>query len=230
MTQQVNCIIVAAGNGRRFGAPTPKQFCDLAGRPLLMTTVERLRAALPDARMLLILNESWVERWLEMCREHSFASPEIVAGGDTRIRSVANALNAISDSGDSVTLVHDGARPLVNPTVVDAVVKAIVNDNAQGAIPCVPLTDSIRHISADGTSHAADRSSFRAVQTPQAFPTALLKQAYALPATPQMTDDASVMESAGFTDIRIVDGDPRTLKITHPTDLILAQQILSHDS
>lgn len=230
MTRQVNCIIVAAGSGRRFGAPTPKQFCDLAGRPLLMTTVERLRFALPDARMLLILNESWVGRWLEMCREHSFASPEIVTGGDTRLQSVANALNAIGDSGDSVTLVHDGARPLVSPAVVDAVVNAIVNDNAQGAIPCVPLTDSIRQIAPDGTSHAADRSLFRAVQTPQAFPTALLKQAYALPSTPRMTDDASVMEGAGFTDIRIVDGDPRTLKITHPADLILAEQLLSHDS
>ncbi len=229
MTRQINCIIVAAGSGLRFGSRKPKQFCDLAGRPLLMTTVERMRKALPDARLLLILNPLWVEPWLQMCREHSFSSPEIIHGGKSRLQSVVNALNAIHDSEDSISMVHDGARPLVNPRVVNAVVAAVAY-GAQGAIPCIPLTDSIRQIASDGTSRAADRTAFRAVQTPQAFPTALLKQAYSMPLTPQMTDDASVMEAAGYTDIRIIDGDPQTIKITHASDLTLAEQLMRHDS
>lgn len=224
--QPTTCvIIVAAGKGSRFGATLPKQFCDLRGRPVLMTTIERIRAALPTADILLVINASHEEMWIGMCRQHGFITPRIVYGGATRWASVGNALSQISPSEIQTILVHDGARPLVSPNVVDRLITAI-NDGAHGAVPCIPVVDSMRRVNADGGSEAVDRTRYRAVQTPQIFRSDMLKKAYEQPYTPRMTDDASVMENAGYNDLRLVEGDPATIKITRPTDLTLVERLI----
>lgn len=195
----------------------PKQFCDLDGRPVLMTTIERMRMALPDAKLLLVLSCDWVEAWKQMCHELAFQSPEIVMGGETRWQSVRNAIEMVSES-ESI-LVHDGARPLVYVHVIEALMSAL-ESGAEGAIPGVALSDSIRQLDEDGSSHAVDRSRYRAVQTPQAFPAEKLIAAYKdYQYEPWLTDDASVMEHAGYSDIRIAEGDYRTMKITMPADI-----------
>lgn len=224
----IRFIIVAAGSGSRFGHDLPKQFHLLGGRPVLMTTIERVREAAPHSSIMLVLSREHEDLWQSLCREHSFDSPVIVYGGATRWESVRNALQAITDCTDNeIVMVHDGARPLLHASVVRALERKI-QSGADGAIPAVPVTDSLRVITPEGGSESVFRSDFRAVQTPQAFPLRLLRQAYDCPYSPLMTDDASVVEAAGLRDIRLVEGSPDTLKITRPADLAAAEYILSH--
>lgn len=217
-------IVVAAGSGTRFGAPLPKQFCDLNGRPLLMTTIERLRFAMSQAEILLVLSSECVEMWREMCAACHFLSPAIVEGGATRWHSVSNALKALPDGTDIVT-VHDGARPIVTKSVVAAVVRA-VELGAHGAIPVVPVTDSLRMLDEDGSSHSVNRAAMRAVQTPQGFRADELVKAYSSGYRPEFTDDASVMEYAGFAPLELVEGNAANIKVTHPFDLATAAMLL----
>ena len=216
-------IIVAAGSGSRFGAMLPKQFCDLGGRPLLMTTIERMRIADPDADIILVLSGDMIEPWREMCRDHNFESPaHIVEGGASRAESVRNAITRIDYTTAGRIGVHDGARPVVTSDLINRLDSAI-GDGAHGAIPAIAVTDSLRVMDpTDGSSSAVDRSVYRAVQTPQFFNGQLLIEAYDRCFTPAATDDASLMESAGFGDLRLVEGSPRNIKVTNPGDIEIA--------
>lgn len=225
----VYVIVVAAGRGTRFGAPIPKQFCLLGGRPVLMTTIERLRHARPDAEMVLVLSAESVEYWQEQCRRYGFDGPKIVEGGATRWESVRNALEAMDTGSGDIVMIHDGARPLVMKSVVDALVDT-VEASGRGAVPVVPVSDSMRIVSSAGVSEAVDRSRFRLVQTPQAFPAAMVKEAYQRPYSALFTDDASVVEAAFGIPVELVDGNPATLKITHSADLAAVEHLLSTDS
>ncbi len=126
-----------------------------------------------------------------------------MAGGSTRWESVKNAVDAYGADADIIT-VHDGARPLVGRRVVEAVVAAVAS-GAKGAVLMVALSDSIRHVGADGSSKAVDRAAYVAVQTPQGFSGMEFRQAYGMPYSPAFTDDASVMEAAGY-DVSLVEG------------------------
>lgn len=215
-------IVVAAGSGSRFGSSLPKQFCEFAdGRPVLMTTIDRL-AATATGEIVLVLSEGMVPLWREMCVEHGFTSPRVVNGGATRWESVRNALGTVGDDVDVVT-VHDGARPLVSREVVANVLGPMTDDESiDGTIPVVDVTDSLRE-DCDGGHRAVDRSRYRAVQTPQAFRADRLRTAYRLPYETTFTDDASVMEAAGFKRLKLVGGSSRNIKITRPEDLEIAR-------
>lgn len=225
----VTAIIVAGGTGSRFGADIPKQYCLLEGRPVLMHAIDAMRRALPGARLAVVISREMESLWHELCEEHRFDSPQIVYGGATRWESVANALSALGITGDTdgIVAIHDGARPLPSPDMTRRVID--VASRHHGAIPATAVTDSLRVIDpATGTSHPVDRSLYRAVQTPQAFPAKLLADAYHLPYNPAFTDDASVMMAAGYGDIALVEGDPCNIKITHPADIEIAAIMRSH--
>lgn len=218
-------VIVAAGSGSRFGGNLPKQFCPLAGRPVLMHTVDRLREALPDAEMVLVVSHAMTGYWQELCAAHAYASPRIVTGGATRSDSVRNAV--LSLNGDyNVIMVHDGARPLVPAECVRAVESAMADSAVDGAIPAVPVTDSLRFVGNDGASVAVDRASYRAVQTPQAFRAGKLRAAYAT-VSESFSDDASLMESLGHSNFVLTPGAPENIKITNPADLAIAETLLA---
>lgn len=217
-TENITVIIVGAGTGSRFGASRPKQYCDYGGRPLLMTSVERVREALPGARIVLVLARDWVEAWNEMCMAHGFDSPEIVTGGATRWQSVRNAIDSLPADYSGVIMVHDAARPLLSRTVAERLLSAI-ESGASGAVPVLEMADSIRRRLPEGASEAVDRSLFVRIQTPQAFDAAKLRQAYSLPYNSTMTDDASVMEAAGFGAPALVAGDEALMKVTSPGDM-----------
>lgn len=230
---RIFCIIVAAGTGSRFGADLPKQFCDLNGLPVVMHTINRLRASLPSgSELLLVISDQMRSLWDELCRRHAFESPRLVSGGATRWQSVANALSVLPDddaTADRVVMVHDAARPFVTKEVVDRLAEAVTVGGGDGAVPAVAVTDSMRILGNDSTSSAVDRSRYRAVQTPQAFKLSTLKKAYLTSYSPAMTDDASVCEAAGMTAITMVEGDHRTLKITHPADMATVTYYMSED-
>ena len=130
-----------------------------------------------------------------------------------------NALTSIpAISSKDIVLVHDAARPLMTTQVAERLIAAL-DSGFDGAVPAVHVVDSIREIQQDGSSVAVDRSKYRAVQTPQAFLLEDLRQAYELPFSPLMTDDASVMEAYGRTNVALVEGENSLMKITRPGDM-----------
>lgn len=217
-------VIVAAGSGRRFGSALPKQFCLLAGRPVLMHTIERLRRALPEAGMTLVISGDMRELWQQLCSEHGFQSPAIVDGGASRSASVRNAVLSLQGVPD-VVLVHDGARPLVSPACVREAAEA-VSAGVDGAIPAVSVTDSLRRMMPDGGSEAVDRGLYRAVQTPQAFDGTKLAEAYRS-CDGDFSDDASIMQHCGHTNIVLTRGESSNIKITNPIDLEIAELLMA---
>ena len=219
----VNIIIVAAGSGLRYGAPLPKQFCLLAGKPVVMHTIERLRELLPHCRMKLVISRDMSDYWMNLCEEYTFESPEVVFGGSSRWASVRNAVTTLTDENDSITMIHDAVRPVVDSATLQGLTEAMSSDDIDGAIPVTPVTDTLREVFSNGTSASIDRSRFRAVQTPQAFRTSKLKVAYHLPYKQSFTDDASVMEAAGFGRLKMTSGSPHNIKITNPGDIAVAE-------
>ena len=223
-------IIVAGGSGTRFGAQTPKQFLDLKDLPILMRTISTFAHALMENRdgtfdVIVTLPADQFVQWQQLCDRYSFDVPhQVVAGGETRWHSVKNAIDSISDiDGVDVIAVHDGVRPLAS---VDLIARAIETARRCGsAIPVVSLNDSVRQVDGD-VSHALDRSTLRAVQTPQAFDARLLLEAYGQPFDKSFTDDASVVERLGHI-ITLIKGEPKNLKITRPMDLALAEYLLN---
>lgn len=223
-------IIVAAGSGLRYGAPLPKQYCDLGGRPVLMHTIDALRAAAPDAKLTLVISREMTQLWQDLCNRHNFTSPDIVFGGATRWESVCNALKSSVGIAD-IIMVHDAVRPLVSKEIIDRLVKAISSDTGvDGAIPAIAVTDSLRSISDDGHSKSIDRSTMRAVQTPQAFRGDRLHSAYDLPYRDSFTDDASVMEAAGYCNLVLTKGSSSNIKITNPGDIAIAETLMKLNS
>lgn len=225
---KIHAITVAAGNGTRFGSATPKQFLPIGGTPVAIRAVMALRKAIPTLTDTIVLAETQVDRWLDLCRRHNISSPAIAIGGDTRFDSVRNALATVDPAAD-VVLVHDGARPFPSADMIRRIVEAFERGDVDGAIPAIPVTDSIRKTTGGETSVKVDRSLLRAVQTPQAFIRQRLLQAYLLASDGHLfTDDASVMENAGFNRLALVDGDVCNIKITNPVDIDVAEAILRH--
>ena len=191
---------------------------------MVMHAINALRRSLPDASCAIVVAPDRVDYWHELCRQHRFNSPAVVVGGDTRWQSVKNALDAAPADAE-VVAIHDGARPLPSAAVIQAVTDALTEPAVHGAVPAVAVTDSLRMVTYEG-SKPVDRSLLRAVQTPQVFRAELLRQAYRLPYQPTFTDDASVMEAAGFTAIALTEGSPDNIKITNPRDIAIAEAIM----
>lgn len=223
-------IIVAGGSGTRFGAQLPKQFLELGGKPILMRTIEAFEQSLDegDHKIIVTLPADQMDLWHDLCEQHGFTlAHRVVPGGESRWHSVKNALDSIGGLADvDVIAVHDGVRPLASVELINRVFDVARRDGA--AIPVVMLNDSVRQVVGE-ESHALDRSSLRAVQTPQAFDARLLLDAYLQPYQQTFTDDASVVEAAGHS-VTLVEGEPRNLKITRPMDLALAEYLLNQDA
>lgn len=218
-------IVVAGGSGRRAGGGVPKQFRLLAGKPVLMHSLETLRRS-GATRLVVVLHPDYLEEWRE--RLTSLPYPvTAVAGGESRPESVRNALCEIKRQGydyDDLIAIHDGARPLLPLQV--AMDGWIMAAEEGAAIPVVPPTDSLRVLEEAGdASKPVDRSRFRCVQTPQVFRAHILMDAYSRPDLEEFTDDASAIEAAGyFVDLFL--GHPHNIKITNPGDLEIAEVLL----
>ncbi len=222
-------IIVAGGSGTRFGAELPKQFLELGGKPILMRSIEAFaNSGNCPVDVIVTLPSDQIDLWQRLCDRYGFDVPHrVVPGGETRWHSVKHALDSMGDVNEvDIIAVHDGVRPMVTADVICRTIEAVRRDGA--AIPVVALNDSVRQVVGEA-SHALDRSTLRAVQTPQAFDARLLLDAYSLPYQPIFTDDASVVEQLGHP-ITLVEGDPHNLKITRPMDLALAEYLLNSNA
>lgn len=213
-------IITAGGIGKRMGASIPKQFMEVAGKPLLFHTITLFFKHNPNAQILITLPESWMDHWKELINTHQFEIPHhIVAGGDERFHSIKNALQHCDEE---IVLVHDGVRPLVSSETLTRCIEALKDHDA--VIPVIPVKESLRRMSDEG-SEALIRSEYRNVQTPQCFEKSILERAYAQSYHEGITDDASLVEQLG-EHIHCVEGNDENIKITTPMDLILAEALL----
>lgn len=204
-----------------MSSPTPKQFLLLDGKPILLHTLEQFYAYDSSISVVLVLPLAAIDEWIEIVKKYTITIPHtFVGGGETRFHSVKNALKSIS--GDGLAAVHDGVRPLVSLATIAACYSKAERTGA--AIPVIPLSDSIRQKTADG-SVAVRREDFCAVQTPQVFRLDVLQKAYEQDYREAFTDDASVVESAGYK-VAQVQGNVENIKITNPADLIFAEAMI----
>lgn len=219
-------LIVAGGIGARMNRPIPKQFIKIAGRPILMYTIQKFYDLSADIDIILVLPERAMDTWATLVEEYSFNIPlRLVAGGEARVDSVKNGLAAIAYE-ESLVAIHDGVRPFVKQTIIEESYRMAAQKG--NAIATVKLKDSIREIVDEETSQSLDRSRFRLVQTPQTFQTKLIKGAYHGEGIDKLTDDASVAEHAGM-EIHLIEGDYKNIKITTPEDLEIAEAFIKSE-
>jgi 2-C-methyl-D-erythritol 4-phosphate cytidylyltransferase len=218
---QLYVIIVAGGSGKRMGAEIPKQFLELAGRPVLMHTIERFKSFNEAIEIITVLPENQLRHWVELQTKFKFSVPQtLVKGGSARFYSVRNGLEFVSVP--SLVAIHDGVRPFVT---IETIKKCFDTAEKLGnAIPAVTVAESIRMITDTG-SHPVNRLNVRQIQTPQVFNAELLKKAYQQDYKHEFTDDATVLESTGEK-INLVEGNRENIKITNPEDLVISKALL----
>lgn len=226
--RRVAAVIPAAGQGKRMGGDTAKQFLPLNGKPILAHTLEVFEASSLISDVVLVVAESEVDA----CRRDIVALygcskvTRVVAGGEERQDSVHQGLAALG-SGVDLVAVHDAARPLITAEQLDWAVAAALRVGP--AIVAVPVKDTVKVVGADGViTVTPDRRTLWAAQTPQIFPYPLLLAAHRRAAAEGFigTDDASLVERLGET-VRILEGWPENIKVTTPEDLLLAERILA---
>jgi 2-C-methyl-D-erythritol 4-phosphate cytidylyltransferase len=218
-------IIVAAGSGSRFASEIPKQFVDLAGKPVIVHTLEKFEACPAVDEIILVLSEDGRRLFESAIGERSFAKlRKLVAGGATRAESVKNGLDAI-DPACSIVAVHDGARPLVS---VDEIERTIASAAAAGAACLVTdVTDTIKRVNGAKIVETVERSALRRALTPQAFKADILRSAFEnIDLSEAITDECSLVEKLGI-EISAVEGSSRNIKITREDDLTIAAALLA---
>ncbi|WP_406040094.1 2-C-methyl-D-erythritol 4-phosphate cytidylyltransferase [Micromonospora sp. NBC_00898] len=228
MTAQLNprgdvaVLVPAAGAGVRLGPGAPKALRPLAGEPLLVHAVRRIAAAPSVHTIVVAAPAADVESVRSMLAP--VAPVTVVPGGAERQASVAAALSAVP-AGPEIVLVHDAARALTPPELVEAVAEA-VRAGHDAVIPVLPVVDTIKEVDAgERVLGTVDRSALRAVQTPQGFRRSVLTAAHAAAGDP-LTDDAGLVEKQGVP-VVCVPGSEHALKITRPFDLALAEHLLA---
>ena len=218
-------IIVAGGSGRRMGGALPKQFMMLDNEPILARSINRMHEALPAAEIVVVLPEEHVELWKNIAARFDVARHKIAIGGKERFHSVKNGLAALSDEV-AIVGIHDAVRPLASKKLIIKLFLEAENNTA--VIPVVAPIDSYRIVEGDN-SRIIDRSALRMVQTPQLFQAEALRKAYEQPFSTAFTDDASVMEAAGHK-VTLVEGERENIKITTPSDMLIAEAIINAES
>ncbi|RZJ63678.1 MAG: 2-C-methyl-D-erythritol 4-phosphate cytidylyltransferase [Flavobacterium sp.] len=217
-------IIVAGGAGKRMNSAIPKQFLDIAGKPILMHTIEKFSRSTYNPKIILVLSAADISIWEQKVAQYSFDIPhQIVSGGKERFFSVKSGLDTIREQ-NSIIAIHDAVRPLVSLSTIDSCYSnAIENGNA---IAAIVSKDSIRIKNIDH-NQAISRDLVYLVQTPQTFSFGQLSDAYKQEFSKDFTDDASVVEKSGY-DIFLEDGDQFNMKITYEEDLIIAEALIKN--
>lgn len=218
-------IIVAGGSGRRMGGALPKQFMMLDNEPILARSINRIHEALPAAEIVVVLPEEHVELWKNIAARFDVARHKIALGGKERFHSVKSGLAALSE-GVRTIAIHDAVRPLASKKLIIRLLLAA--EKSVAVIPAVAPIDSYRIVEGDD-SRIIDRSALRMVQTPQVFHAEALRAAYEQPFSSTFTDDASVMEAAGHK-VTLVEGERENIKITTPSDMLIAEAIINAES
>lgn len=215
-------VIVAAGSASRMGG-IDKVMAPLAGRPMIVHTVEKFQRCALIQEIVIVTREDLVEEIHLLCGEFDKVQA-VVVGGSSRQKSVDAGLQALSKSV-KLAAVHDGARPLVSRDVIEKTIHAANRYDA--AAPAVPVKDTIKTVESSLVTSTPDRSKLFAVQTPQVFDLDLLRAALKKAENDgaEVTDDCSAVERMGMS-VKIVTGDERNMKVTTPMDLRVAEMFM----
>ena len=217
-------VLAAAGRGERLGSDRPKAFARLGGRPLLAESLERLEESGWIDAIVIAAPPDWEEPSILVAEEIAATKvSSAVTGGASRSESVRLALEEVPAEA-AVVLVHDAARPLLPEEVIERVL-APLSEGWDGVVPAVPLADTVKRVEGDRVVETLSREDLVAVQTPQAFLADTLRRAVSGDVS-SATDCASLVESQGGR-IKVVEGDPRLLKVTDAEDLALVESWLS---
>jgi 2-C-methyl-D-erythritol 4-phosphate cytidylyltransferase len=213
-------VLAAAGRGERFGGDRPKAFVRLGAYPLLAEPLRRLDESEWIDWIVVAAPSGWEEPCIVLAEEMTAGKViAVVTGGETRAASVRAALAEIPENA-AVVIVHDAARPLVSDEVIGRVL-APLSEGYEGAVPVLPVSDTIKRIRAGEVVETLEREGLVAAQTPQAFLADALRRA----ADGEGTDCASLVEARGGR-IKAVEGDPKLLKVTSREDLELVSRWL----
>ena len=220
-----SAVIVAAGSASRMGG-IDKILAELDGKPVIVHTLRAFEACEDIDELILVVRKDRLEEIKQVLTPYKIKKTlKFVIGGDSRMDSVCNGLEAVSSKAKLVAI-QDGARPLVTPEIIHAAVRAA--EKCHAAAPAIPVKDTIKVIGSDGkTKESPDRSTLRAVQTPQVFDLDLLRAAWELARKEKKdyTDDCGAMEGMGMR-VYLTEGSEDNLKITTPLDLEIAGLIM----
>lgn len=217
-------LIVAAGQGRRLGAKLPKPYLPLAGRPLLGWALEAFQRCPAIDGVQLVVAADMTERAQGLVRQLGLGKVRgVVAGGAERPESVQRGLAALP-ARCGLVAIHDGARPLVRPSLIERVVAAARESGA--AIPALAVRDTVKRGAGGVVAATEDRAGLHLAQTPQVFALELIRRAYAeASGVGGATDDAQLVERLGHP-VSLVPGDPENIKVTLAEDVALAERLL----
>ena len=216
-------VLAAAGRGERLGSDRPKAFARLGGRPLLAESLERLEESGWIDAIVIAAPPDWEEPSILVAEE--IAATKVnsaVTGGESRSESVRLALEEVPEEA-AVVLVHDAARPVLPEEVIERVL-APLSEGWDGVVPVVPLADTVKRVEGGRVVETLPRADLVAVQTPQAFLADTLRRAVSGDVS-SATDCASLVEAQGGR-VKVVEGDPRLLKVTDADDLALVESWL----
>jgi 2-C-methyl-D-erythritol 4-phosphate cytidylyltransferase len=213
-------IIPAAGSGTRFGGDTPKQFLPLGGRPLIAHTIGRFHRHAAVARIVVCVSPDYLAAMQEIADHFRWGNVKIVRGGDSRQESVLRGAESLTRAGladDEIVAAHDAVRPFVPRELIDRLIESL--EEADGAIPTMMPTDTIHRIDRGVVIETPDRNLLAAAQTPQFFRLGVLRTSLARAIEQEWpaTDEAAAVARNGYR-VRVIDGDPRNIKITRPAD------------
>jgi 2-C-methyl-D-erythritol 4-phosphate cytidylyltransferase len=217
-------VLAAAGSGERLGADRPKAFVRLGDQPLLGESLARLDESGWIDAIVVAAPPGWEEPAILLAEELGCSKvSSCVTGGETRAESVKLALAEVPPEAAAV-LVHDAARPFVDDTVIERVLAAL-SEGWDGAVPAVAVPETVKRVDGDRVVETIDRDALRLAQTPQAFPTDVLRQAFDGGDIGRASDCASLVEARGGR-VKVVAGDLRLMKITDAQDLERATALL----
>ena len=215
-------IIVAGGSGKRMNSDIPKQFLEINHIPVLMHTINCFLNADNSYQIRIVLPQEEIDRWTGICHKKGYQiSGQLIPGGETRFHSVKNGIDGIES--DSLVAIHDGVRPLVSEEVIKRCFS--LANTYEAVIPVWDIRESLRKIEGLSNKHV-DRAMFKIIQTPQVFQGNVILKAYQQNYSPRFTDDASVVESIGYS-IHLTEGNRENIKITDAFDLKIATYLLS---
>jgi 2-C-methyl-D-erythritol 4-phosphate cytidylyltransferase len=228
LKDQVDVVVLAAGQGERMQASTNKLFLTLQNIPIILHTLIRLEAIPAVNKIYLVLKAGEQEKMEQVFLTHGRVSKltKIVQGGQNRDDSVRNGLQAVLEAErDGWVMVHDGARPLITDKLVS---RLLANATKMGiVVPALPIFETIRKMTMEGKTKQIDRQELYTIQTPQLFHKSAIERVYlkGYQKVPDPTDEASFFEYCGEP-VKLIDGEKWNLKITRPDDLKWAETLL----
>ena len=216
-------VIVAGGSGRRMGTAIPKQFLLLHDKPVLYYTIKAFLEAFDDLQIILVLSEEYADMGKEIIDAYfDYNRIQIGLGGETRFHSVQNGLKMIHQ--ESIIFVHDAVRCLITTELIHRCYEHTLQMGS--AVPVVRSRDSVRFLNEErNDNEVLDREKVVLVQTPQTFHSKILLPAFEIDHKERFTDEATVVEEYGLK-ISLVEGEENNIKITRPTDLLIAERLI----